>query len=84
MNSFHVGVVLDLRTSVGKTGRTSVSMAIDDFYGKHSNYTTRLVVHTLDSNNDVVRASSAGSNELAVINNSITNNLLLSACLPHK
>nr|XP_029118700.1 glutamate receptor 2.2 [Elaeis guineensis] len=56
-NAFHVGVVLDLGTLVGKTARTSISMAIEDFYAKHSNCTTRLVVHTLDSNNDVVRAS---------------------------
>ncbi|XP_073111995.1 glutamate receptor 2.8-like [Elaeis guineensis] len=58
-NAFHVGVVLDLGTSVGKTGRTSISMAIEDFYAKHSNGTTRLVVHTLDSDNDAVQAASA-------------------------
>lgn len=60
-NPFHVGVILDLTTLVGKMGQTSISMAIDDFYSINSNYTTRLVLHTKDSGNDVVQAASAGS-----------------------
>lgn len=60
-NPFHVGVILDLTTLVGKMGQTSISMAIDDFYSTNSNYTTRLVLHTKDSGNDVVQAASAGS-----------------------
>ncbi|CAL9041579.1 unnamed protein product [Musa banksii] len=58
-NPFHVGVILDLTTLVGKMGQTSISMAIDDFYSINSNYTTRLVLHTKDSGNDVVQAASA-------------------------
>ena len=60
-NPFHVGVILDLTTLVGKMGQTSISMAIDDFYSINSNYTARLVLHTKDSGNDVVQAASAGS-----------------------
>ena len=58
---FHVGVILDLGTLVGKIGQTSISMAIDDFYATHSDYTTRLVHHVLDSNNNVLQAASSGN-----------------------
>jgi len=57
---FHVGVVLDMGTLVGKMGWTSISMAIDDFYALHSNYTSRLVLHPRDSKNDVVQAAASG------------------------
>ncbi|XP_039130206.1 glutamate receptor 2.9-like isoform X1 [Dioscorea cayenensis subsp. rotundata] len=39
-------------------GLTSISMAMDEFYAFHSNYTTRLVLHLRDSKNDVVLAAS--------------------------
>ncbi|KAM0943351.1 putative periplasmic binding protein-like I [Dioscorea sansibarensis] len=55
---FHVGVVLNLGTRIGKIGRTSISLAMDDFYASHQHYTTRLVLHTRDSKNDVVQAAS--------------------------
>ncbi|KAM0943353.1 putative periplasmic binding protein-like I [Dioscorea sansibarensis] len=55
---FRVGVVLDSATIVGKMGPTSISMAMDEFYASHSNYTTRLVLHLRDSKNDVVLAAS--------------------------
>ncbi|KAJ0965672.1 hypothetical protein J5N97_026810 [Dioscorea zingiberensis] len=55
---FHVGVVLDTATLVGKIGKTSMSMAVDEFYESHKNYSTRLVLHTRDSKNDVVEAAS--------------------------
>nr|CAD1827875.1 unnamed protein product [Ananas comosus var. bracteatus] len=57
--AFNVGVVLDLNTLVGKMGRMSIAMAIEDFYSIHENYTTRLVIHTKDSDSDDVQAASA-------------------------
>ncbi|WOL19709.1 glutamate receptor 2.7-like [Canna indica] len=56
---FHVGVILDLSTLVGKMGMTSISMAVEDFYAMHRNYTSRLVLHTKDSRSDVIQAASA-------------------------
>lgn len=58
---FHVGVILDLGTLVGKMGRTSISMAIEDFYLRNQNYTTRIVLHTRDSENDAVKAAASGT-----------------------
>ncbi|XP_039131572.1 glutamate receptor 2.8-like isoform X2 [Dioscorea cayenensis subsp. rotundata] len=55
---FHVGVVLNLGTRIGKIGQTSISLAMDEFYASHQHYTTRLVLHTRDSENDVVQAAS--------------------------
>ncbi|XP_058113839.1 glutamate receptor 2.8-like [Magnolia sinica] len=55
----HVGVVLDLESWVGKMSMSCISMATSDFYASHSNYTTRLVLHTRDSKNDTVAAASA-------------------------
>uniref|UniRef100_A0A1D1Y7C4 Glutamate receptor n=1 Tax=Anthurium amnicola TaxID=1678845 RepID=A0A1D1Y7C4_9ARAE len=54
-----VGVILDTGTLVGKICRTSISMAVEDFYAEHANYTTRLVPHTRDGNADVVGAADA-------------------------
>ncbi|XP_010255695.1 PREDICTED: glutamate receptor 2.2-like [Nelumbo nucifera] len=56
---FHVGVVLDMETLVGKISNSSISMAVTDFYDSHSDYKTRLVLHTRDSNQDVVAAAIA-------------------------
>lgn len=58
--SVDVGVILDLGSPEGKRCRTSISMAIDDFYAAHRNYTTRIILHTRDSDRDVVEAASAG------------------------
>ena len=49
-----VGVILDLDTLVGKMARTSMAMAVEDFYMVHWNYSTRLVIYTRDSNHDNV------------------------------
>ncbi|KAL6846533.1 hypothetical protein ACP4OV_023981 [Aristida adscensionis] len=59
VEEFHVGVVLDLGTIVGKVARTSISIAMEDFYATHPNYTTRLVPHFRDSMGDDVEAASA-------------------------
>ncbi|XP_078150469.1 glutamate receptor 2.7-like [Carex rostrata] len=54
-----VGVILDLDTLVGKMARTSMAMAVEDFYTVHWNYSTRLMLYTRDSNQDNVQATLA-------------------------
>ncbi|XP_078150488.1 glutamate receptor 2.8-like [Carex rostrata] len=54
-----VGVILDLDTLLGKMARTSIAMAVEDFYTLHSNYSTRLVLYTRDSNQENVKATLA-------------------------
>lgn len=57
---FHVGVILDLGSLVGKVARTSVALAVEDFYSVHPNYSTKLVLHIRDSMGSDVQAASAG------------------------
>uniref|UniRef100_A0A453KVY3 Receptor ligand binding region domain-containing protein n=1 Tax=Aegilops tauschii subsp. strangulata TaxID=200361 RepID=A0A453KVY3_AEGTS len=57
----HVGVILDLGSIVGKMARTSVSLAMEDFYAVHRNYSTKLVLHIRDSMSDDVQAASQGT-----------------------
>ncbi|KZV26724.1 glutamate receptor 2.8-like [Dorcoceras hygrometricum] len=56
---FHVGIILDLNSSVGRVGRSCISMAFSDFYSVHKDYKTRLVLHFRDSNESVVDAAAA-------------------------
>ncbi|KAF8400402.1 hypothetical protein HHK36_013700 [Tetracentron sinense] len=56
---FHVGVVLDLNSWVGKVAQSCISMAISDFYARHQDYNSKIVLHTRDSKGDVVSAASA-------------------------
>jgi len=58
-NKFHVGVILDLGSPVGKVGRTSVSLALEDFYASHRNCSTKVVLHFKDSAGNDVQAASA-------------------------
>ncbi len=60
-DEFHVGVILDLGSLVGKEARTSISMAVEDFYASHKNYRTRLVLHVRDSRGNNFQAASAGT-----------------------
>ncbi|XP_021824206.1 glutamate receptor 2.8-like isoform X1 [Prunus avium] len=55
----NVGVVLDLDTRFGIIRLSCINMALSDFYASHSNYNTRLVLHTRDSARDVVVAADA-------------------------
>ncbi|CAA6670286.1 unnamed protein product [Spirodela intermedia] len=57
--SVDVGVILDMRTLVGKMCWTSISMAVDDFYAANRNFTTRLVLHLRDGEASVIGAGSA-------------------------
>ncbi|XP_047959823.1 glutamate receptor 2.7-like [Salvia hispanica] len=54
-----VGVILDLQTIQGKMYKTCISMAIEEFYSKNTNYSTVIVPHFKDSREDVVSAASA-------------------------
>ncbi|VAI17878.1 unnamed protein product [Triticum turgidum subsp. durum] len=54
----HVGVILDLGSTVGKMAGTSISLAMEDFYDVHRNYSTKLVLHIRDSMSDDVQAAS--------------------------
>ncbi|KAL8458832.1 hypothetical protein ACS0TY_036367 [Phlomoides rotata] len=54
-----VGVILDLDTPLGKIYRTCISMAIEDFYSKHQNYTTMIVPHFRDSRTQAIAATSS-------------------------
>ncbi|KAM0905460.1 hypothetical protein ACQ4PT_017372 [Festuca glaucescens] len=59
-DEFHVGVILNLGSLVGKVARTSVSLALQDFYAIHPNYSTKLVLHIRDSMaSDILAASAA-------------------------
>lgn len=59
----HVGAILNLQSLVGKIARTSILMAMEDFYSAHRNYTTKLVLHIRDSNGDNIKAASEGTHQ---------------------
>ena len=61
VQEFHVGVVLDLGSMVGKMARTSISLAMEDFYAVHQNYSTKIVLHIRDSMGDDVQAATEGT-----------------------
>ncbi|OVA19061.1 Ionotropic glutamate receptor [Macleaya cordata] len=63
VDEFKVGVVLDMDSLVAKMGLTSMSMALSDFYSSTNNsfHKRSLVLHTRDSNGDIVDAASEGS-----------------------
>nr|XP_034583009.1 glutamate receptor 2.8-like [Setaria viridis] len=58
-DEFHVGVILDLGSLVGKASQTSISLAVEDFYSVHQNYSTKLAIHIRDSMGNEVQAASA-------------------------
>ncbi|XVF35720.1 hypothetical protein REPUB_Repub18cG0170500 [Reevesia pubescens] len=55
----NVGVVLDFDKQLGKVGLSCINMALSDFYATHASYRTRLVLHSRDSNTDIVAAAAA-------------------------
>lgn len=59
--TLNVGVILNLQSLVGKMVRTSIYMAMEDFYAVHRNYTTKMVLHIRDSNANSVQAASEGT-----------------------
>lgn len=58
---FRVGVILDNETWVGNVSWACMSMAMDDFYSTHPNYTTRVALIGKDSKEDVVSSAAAGT-----------------------
>jgi glutamate receptor, ionotropic, plant len=59
-DEFHVGVILEMDSLVGKVSRASISLAVSGFYSVHRNYSTKLVLHFRDSMGSNVQAASAG------------------------
>ena len=55
-----VGAVLDMQTSEGKRNWASITMAMDDFYAAHGNYSTRVALYLRDSNTSIIGAAAAG------------------------
>ncbi|XP_026390852.1 glutamate receptor 2.7-like isoform X1 [Papaver somniferum] len=55
----HVGVILDLTSTVGNVTRACISIAYSNFYKIHPNQNTRVVIHMRDSKGDPVTATSA-------------------------
>ncbi|OEL15850.1 Glutamate receptor 2.9 [Dichanthelium oligosanthes] len=62
--AFSVGVILDMQTLVGKMARTSISMALEDFYVIHINYSTKVALHFTDSRGDDIVVASAGESKV--------------------
>ncbi|XP_028789488.1 glutamate receptor 2.1-like [Neltuma alba] len=54
-----IGVVVDLKSSIGSMAVRCIQMAHDDFYKQYSHYQTRLELRISDSKNDAVTAASA-------------------------
>lgn len=60
MEIVKVGVILDMKSTVGSMANRTISMALSDFYSLNSHYRTRLNLLTRDSQNDVVLAAFSG------------------------
>ena len=61
-----VGVVLDMNSAVGKTAKSCISAAVNNFYARNADYRTRISLVTRDSKGDVVTAASAGTTSLNI------------------
>lgn len=60
--SVNVGVILqDLNSEVEKIWLSCIKMALSDFYASHPYYSTRLVLNTRESKENVVSAASSGN-----------------------
>jgi len=58
--SVTVGLIIDADSPVGRIARTTIPMALDDFYAAFPNASARVRVVQHDSGGDVVAAASAG------------------------
>jgi glutamate receptor, ionotropic, plant len=65
-DEFHVGVILEMDSLVGKVSRASISLAVNDFYSVHRNHSTKLVLHFRDSTGSNVQAASAGISSIYI------------------
>ena len=61
-SAVHVGALLDLESLDGKASRTSISLALEDFYGGANGgaASTRVEMHFKDCGQDDVATASAG------------------------
>ncbi|KAL5562236.1 hypothetical protein UlMin_031983 [Ulmus minor] len=59
-NEVHVGVILDMDSIEAKIVHSCISMSLADFYTLHTNYYTKLVLHTRDSKRQPLLALSSG------------------------
>lgn len=58
--TFQVGVILDVNTTVGRIGMTSLSLALSDFYWFNANFSTRLALYVRNSRSLVTDAAACG------------------------
>ena len=56
-----IGAVLDLKSPMDGMVNVCLSMALSEFYARHSNYRTKLSLHTRDSSNDLIDTASSGN-----------------------
>ncbi|KAF9612902.1 hypothetical protein IFM89_004318 [Coptis chinensis] len=56
VSDFHVGVVLDMDSTIGRVGWNCMEMALSDFYTTNADYRTRLSLHLRDSQGDNAKA----------------------------
>jgi hypothetical protein len=49
----HIGVVLNLNSTMGTMADVCISMALEDFYLVHPDYQTRLFLHTKDAQEEL-------------------------------
>jgi ABC-type taurine transport system substrate-binding protein len=61
-----VGLIIDADSPVGKIARTTIPMALEDFYAAVANSTARVKILQHDSGGDVVAAASAGMLHLSM------------------
>ncbi|KAF5184505.1 Glutamate receptor, partial [Thalictrum thalictroides] len=59
VTDYHVGVVLDMDSDIGKVGWNCIQIAFSDFYSANSDYRTKLFLHLRDSRGDNVQAAFA-------------------------
>ena len=55
-----IGVVLDLKSPVGRVANSYLSMALNDFYAVNYDYRTRLALFTKDFGDRVIIATTTG------------------------
>ncbi|XP_051150538.1 glutamate receptor 2.7-like [Andrographis paniculata] len=54
-----IGVIVDLTSRVGAMAKLCMEIAISEFYKEHSNYSTRLQLHTRNADNSLLSVNSS-------------------------
>ncbi|XP_050938867.1 glutamate receptor 2.2-like [Cucumis melo] len=54
----NVGVILDSSSWVGKMGLSCINLSLSDFYSSHPHYNTKILLHIIDSKDDLLLAAS--------------------------